>query len=91
MKDTPKLKIRSPREMKHLIAMSGMSSKGMAEDLDITASYMSAIVNGNSYPSAVLAGNIVKLLNSNLRTNYLINDIFFDLSVNKNNDLAASS
>lgn len=84
LKSTPKLKVRSTRRLKHLIAMAGLSSKGMAENVDITPAYASAIVNGGSYPSPVLAGRIVSLLNSHLNTNFLINDLFFDLSVKKN-------
>ena len=83
LKSTPKLKVRSTRRLKHLIAMAGLSSKGMAEDVDITPAYASAIVNGGSYPSPVLAGRIISLLNSHLNTNFLINDLFFDLSVKK--------
>lgn len=84
MTTMPKLKVRSTRKLKHLIAMSGMSSKGMAQFVGITPAYASMIVNGSSYPSAVLAGKIVAKLNENLNANYLINDLFFDLSVKKN-------
>lgn len=39
LKSKPKLKVRSTRRLKHLIAMAGLSSKGMAEDVYITPAF----------------------------------------------------
>lgn len=82
-----KLKVRSPRALKHTIAMAGFSNKSLAENADITASYVSLIVNGKASPSPTTALKIVSLLSQQLGHNIQVNDIFFDTSVKKSTTL----
>lgn len=79
-----KLKVRSSRSLKHQIAMAGMSTKELAEIVDITASYASSVINGKANPAPTTALKIAIILSERLKENMSVNDIFFDVSVKKN-------
>lgn len=79
-----KLKVRNTRELKHLVAMSGLTTKGLAESVDVTPSYASSVINGKAYPSPTTAMKITDVLSVRLRRNIMVNDIFFDVGVKKN-------
>ncbi|PUD97063.1 hypothetical protein DA477_04850 [Levilactobacillus brevis] len=79
-----KLKVRSSRALKHQIAMAGLTTKRLAESVDITASYASNIINGKANPGPTTALKIALELSKRLNENMGVNDIFFDVTVKKN-------
>lgn len=79
-----KLKVRSSRNLKHQIAMAGLTTKELAENIDVTPSYASIVINGKANPAPNTALKIVLLLSERLNSNLSVNDIFFDVSVKKN-------
>lgn len=83
MIETPKLKIQSTRKAKHLIMMSGLTSKRLAELANVTQEHMSSVITGKSFPSPILASKIVMIINDRLKAEYQIDDIFSDTSVKK--------
>ncbi len=83
MVEISKLKIKSTRKAKHLIMMSGLTSKKLAELANVTPEHMSSVITGKSFPSPTLAGKIVVIINDRLKAEYQIDDIFSDTSVKK--------
>lgn len=79
-----KLKVRSSRELKHLVAMAGLTTKKLAENVDVTASYASSVINGKAHPAPTTALKIADVLSARLKRNIMVNDIFFDVGVKKN-------
>ena len=82
-----RLKVRSSRVLKHQIAMAGLTTKELAESIDITASYASTIINGKANPAPTTALKIAVKLSERLNKNMGVNDIFFDVTVKKNTTL----
>ena len=78
-----KLKIQNTYQAKHLIAMSGLTSKRFAEMVNITPEHMSSVITGKASPSPTLANDIVTVINNRLKVEYQIKDLFLDVSVKK--------
>jgi DNA-binding XRE family transcriptional regulator len=80
----PKLKIRDPQKFKHLLAMAGMKQSSLADEVSVTHNYIYRVVSGGESPSPELALAMTEVINKRLKSEYVINDLFFDSSVKKN-------
>lgn len=69
-----RLIVKDTNKTKYLIAVSGNTIKSFSEKLDISYSYLSRVLSGNSFPSAQTAYKISRELDKELTDLFDVKD-----------------
>lgn len=67
-----KFELKKPNELQILIALMGKSVRGFSEEIGVSHSFLSQVINGKRFPSATTAGKIARGLNKKIDDFFLI-------------------